>query len=94
MLTHGQMYGTRWQKARAAFLAHHPLCVMCAADNRVCEAVIVDHIIPHKGDMKLFWDKANWQSLCKPHHDATKQKQERNDVIIGCDIRGIPNHWK
>jgi hypothetical protein len=24
----------------------------------------------------LFWDVTNWQALCKPHHDATKQAEE------------------
>lgn len=33
------------------------------------EASIVDHIIPHKGDKQLFWDRDNWQPLCKKHHD-------------------------
>jgi 5-methylcytosine-specific restriction protein A len=33
------------------------------------QATVVDHKIPHKGDMKLFWDRSNWQSLCKCHHD-------------------------
>ena len=26
------------------------------------------HIIPHNCDMKLFWNKNNWQSLCKKCH--------------------------
>ena len=32
-------------------------------------ATIVDHIVPHKGDLALFYDQTNWQSLCKRHHD-------------------------
>ena len=27
-------------------------------------AECVDHIQAHKGDMRLFWDQRNWQSLC------------------------------
>jgi 5-methylcytosine-specific restriction protein A len=27
-------------------------------------ATVTDHIEAHKGDMKLFWDPDNWQSLC------------------------------
>jgi len=37
-------------------------------------AMIVDHIIPHKGDMDLFWNKANWQSLCERHHNIKSAK--------------------
>jgi 5-methylcytosine-specific restriction protein A len=36
----------------------------------VTEATDVDHIKPHKGDMTLFWDRTNWQSLCGPCHSA------------------------
>lgn len=31
-------------------------------------AQAVDHVTPHRGDMKVFWDLANWQSLCSTHH--------------------------
>ncbi|MFS2007958.1 HNH endonuclease [Duganella sp. CT11-25] len=39
-------------------------------------AQVVDHVIPHRGDMKLFWDSANWQSLCSTHHSRDKQREE------------------
>jgi 5-methylcytosine-specific restriction protein A len=71
------LYGYKWQQARLEHLRQHPLCVMCAAEDRVVVAMVVDHKIPHKGSLTLFWDKNNWQSLCKPHHDSHKQKQER-----------------
>lgn len=62
-------YGSRWQKARLSFLAQHPLCVECQREGRVTAATVVDHIRPHRGDPVLFWDKSNWQPLCKYHHD-------------------------
>ena len=31
--------------------------------------LLLDHIIPHRGDQKLFWDEGNWQALCKACHD-------------------------
>jgi 5-methylcytosine-specific restriction protein A len=71
-------YNTRWQKARATYLRHHPLCVICAKDNRITPASVVDHIKPHKGDTALFWDvENNWQALCAPCHNSTKQREER-----------------
>lgn len=69
-------YGYKWQKAREGFLRSHPLCVMCEAEGRVTVATVVDHIVPHRGDQKLFWDKSNWQSLCKRHHDSDAQKKD------------------
>lgn len=40
-------------------------------------ASVVDHIIPHRGDRRLFWDRSNWQSLCATHHSRDKQREER-----------------
>ncbi len=82
-------YGSAWQRARKAYLLAHPLCVMCQEEGRTTPAEVVDHVIPHKGDPDLFWDQENWQALCKRHHDAAKQMEDKGDVI-GCDITGIP----
>ena len=61
-------YTKDWAKARLYFLRRHPLCVHCLKDGKPNEATEVDHIIPHKGDLKTFWDERNWQALCKPCH--------------------------
>lgn len=63
-------YGYKWQQARAGFLVKHPLCVKCQLNGLVVVATDVDHIEPHKGDMTVFWDRSNWQSLCAPCHSA------------------------
>lgn len=63
-----QGYTYRWRKASAAFLKRRPLCVHCESEGRIEPASEVDHIIPHRGDMSLFWDQSNWQPLCKRHH--------------------------
>nr|WP_255342434.1 HNH endonuclease [Herminiimonas sp. CN] len=42
----------------------------CTQEGRVVAASVVDHAIPHKGDMVAFWVTSNWQSLCKHHHDV------------------------
>lgn len=64
-------YDSAWDRARIAFLKKHPLC-HCGAF-----ATVVDHKTPHKGDMTLFWDRKNWQSLCQHHHNSTKQRLDR-----------------
>lgn len=62
-------YTYKWQQASKAFLARHPLCVMCEARGIIKVAEVVDHIKPHKGSQALFWDRKNWQPLCKQCHD-------------------------
>lgn len=63
-----KIYNNRWRKASKAYLKDNPLCVYCKKEDRLTPATEVDHIIPHGGDMKRFWDKSNWQSLCKKCH--------------------------
>jgi 5-methylcytosine-specific restriction endonuclease McrA len=91
-------YGARWQKARAAYLAKHPLCIMCEELGRVTAATVVDHIEPHKGDMAKFWDSGNWAALCARCHNSAKQSFERTGILRGCDADGMPldpNHrWR
>ena len=70
-------YGARWRRARRRYLARHPLCVRCAAAERVEPATVVDHVVPHRGDRELFWDEANWAALCKPCHDAKTAREGR-----------------
>ena len=65
-------YGKRWQKASKAFLRRHPLCAECERNGRYVAATVVDHITPHRGDPKLFWDESNWQPLCKACHDRRR----------------------
>lgn len=83
-------YNYRWQKYRAKYLKEHPLCVFCSRLGKVLGATVVDHIKPHRGDSKLFWDKKNHQALCKPCHDRIKQGIETGSKIQGCDIHGMP----
>ena len=94
----GRPYGSKWQRAREDWLREHPLCVMHQQRGMVVEATVVDHVVPHRGDLKLFWDRTNWQSLCKLCHDAHKQRIEKGGTVPGCDLSGIPidaNHpWR
>jgi 5-methylcytosine-specific restriction endonuclease McrA len=83
-------YSSRWDKARATFLRSHPWCVMCAKQGARIAASVVDHIIPHKGDQLLFWNKGNWQSLCAPHHNSTKQAIETRGYSSEIGSDGLP----
>lgn len=66
-----RLYDARWRKASKAYLALHPLCECkeCRESGTVRASEVVDHIIPHRGAHKLFWDRANWRALSKACHD-------------------------
>lgn len=64
----------KWQKASKIFLSANPICVICGKP-----ATDTDHIIPHKGDYKLFWDASNWQPLCHECH-ARKTYEENREA--------------
>lgn len=77
-------YDGRWRKARAAFLRRNPLCVHCGREGLVVAATVVDHIIPHKGDMVAFWDSTNWAGLCRSCHS---KKTASEDGGFGNNVR-------
>jgi len=66
------------------------LCVYCLQVDRTTPATVVDHIIPHRGDKKLFWDQSNWQPLCKHCHDSIKAREEARGYAVGCGVDGMP----
>ena len=70
-------YGSKWAKARAAFLASHPVCQCpeCTSSGQPLPADVVDHIIPHRGDPKLFWDTKNWQAMNHVCHNRKTAKE-------------------
>lgn len=83
-------YTSRWKIVRNRQLREFPLCKMCEKIGKITPAIIVDHIIPHKGNSELFWKKSNLQSLCKLCHDSAKKIKENNGLYPGCDINGMP----
>lgn len=53
------------------------ICGAVHADTRMLEA---DHIVPHKGDAALFWDKDNLWCVCGDCHRSVCQRIEaQND---------------
>lgn len=82
------LYDRWWERARLRFLAKHPLCVRCLDQGRTEAATVVDHITPHKGDVRLFRDRSNWQALCTTHHNSWKQRVENG--LVECDAQGYP----
>jgi len=66
---------SKWRKARKEYLQYHPACVECRH-----AATVVDHIVPHRGNEDLLWDRSNWQALCKRCHG---RKTARDDGGFG-----------
>ena len=66
----------RWRRLRADQLRTEPLCAECLREGRLTDATECDHIIPHKGDKRLFFDRKNLQSLCKKHHSAKTARED------------------
>jgi 5-methylcytosine-specific restriction protein A len=66
-------YTREWDKARTEYLINNQTCRYCPAP-----ANVVDHVKPHRGDMRLFWNRSNWQPLCTPCHSSIKQSREHN----------------
>lgn len=71
-------YDRKWQRVSKAFLRSHPLCAECQRNGRYVAATVVDHIVPHRGEQKLFWDESNWQPLCKRCHDQKTGREDSN----------------
>jgi 5-methylcytosine-specific restriction endonuclease McrA len=80
----------RWRSLRQAQLSIQPLCEFCLITEDVTSADVVDHRKPHKGDLKLFYDPDNLQSLCKHHHDSAKQMMERGKKVVTYGVDGYP----
>lgn len=74
---HQRGYDAKWDKARLEHLDEQPLCADHMKRGYIEAATVVDHIEPHKGNKELFWDRDNWQSLCKPCHDRKTQLEDR-----------------
>ena|SRR6266850_7183578 len=84
----------RWRDRARRQLQAHPLCAMCLEHGVVIPAQVADHVVPHHGDPQLFWF-GELQSVCKDHHDSTKQQIERSgfERTIGVDGWAVdPNH--
>jgi 5-methylcytosine-specific restriction protein A len=85
------LYSTKaWRELRADQLRRQPLCEECRSARKVTPATVANHRTPHKGDLTLFFDRANLQSVCKPHHDGPIQAAEASGFAHTVDAAGYP----
>ncbi len=67
------MYDKDWERYRARFLAINKECYACGKP-----AQVVDHLIPHQGDIRLFEKCDNHIPLCIKDHNFVTTKFDRN----------------
>lgn len=90
---HHRLYCTAaWRHLRLAQLRAEPLCRMCKALGQLVPATVADHVKPHRGDLELFRDPDNLQSLCARCHSSHKQAQENHadGLVRGAGVDGLP----
>jgi 5-methylcytosine-specific restriction enzyme A len=83
-------YTRTWSKRSKRFLDRFPLCGMrpgnlapvmsrCHSDGVRTPADVVDHVVPHRGNVDLFDDELNWQALCYRCHARKSQTEMTGD---------------
>jgi 5-methylcytosine-specific restriction enzyme A len=70
-------YDRTWERLRRKQLSEFPLCAKCLEKDHVRAATVADHVVPISVDPTRRLDQSNLQSLCKPHHDSAKQREDR-----------------
>lgn len=91
---------------RPAHLAKEPECRACKRRGIINDGsrtssgarqmnpkrrfLVVDHVIPHRGDEALFYDAGNLQTLCPDDHDQNKQRLEKNGYSEERGLDGWP----
>jgi 5-methylcytosine-specific restriction endonuclease McrA len=91
---YNNLYKTaRWQRLRDIQLQLKPLCEDCKDKGLTMQAEVVHHIVPHKGDLTLFYT-SKLQSLCKSCHDGITQQRERYGFINDIGLDGWPTDHK
>lgn len=64
--------GLRWQVLLDAMFT----CAMCGRIVSDPSMLVADHIVPHKGDPELFFDRGNLWAVDRECHDTTCQEIE------------------
>lgn len=75
------LYSTaRWRALRKAVILRDDFTCQCGCGVYEPDSakLVADHREPHRGDLDLFWDEDNLQTLrASPCHNAKKQREER-----------------
>lgn len=84
----GEYNKKRWRQLRLEILERDGwMCAGCAVPHLLVgkapapTSAVVDHIEPHRGNLALFFDPENLQSVCKAYHDSEKQRLEKSGPL-------------
>ena len=72
-----------WAERRTAQLLGEPFCRACARKGKRVRATDVDHVTPHRGDIKLFVN-GDLQSLCHSCHSRKTMAEMNQRRRSGC----------
>lgn len=89
-------YTWRWEQARATFLAEHPLCAEHDRQGQpLTPATVVDHVRPHKGNERRFWDSENnWEATCATCHNRKTMCEQNLPKYRRTIVTGPPGSGK
>ncbi len=81
----GPINTARWQRLRVKILSRdgwqcQMTGVLLVGTYPAPNSPVVDHITPHRGDKKLFWDEDNLRAVSKSWHDTHKQSLEKRGL--------------
>lgn len=88
-----ELYRTkRWQRLRAKVLRDVDYLCVQNGKSEGCRTVAteIDHIKPHRGDRKLFFDRSNLQPMCRSCHSRKTAREVLSDPRKGADEQGMP----
>jgi 5-methylcytosine-specific restriction enzyme A len=87
---HQHLYGTRrWKRLRRLHRQSEPLCRFCKERGINTPGEVVDHVIPHNGDVNLFYC-GQLQTLCRNCHDRDKRNAELHGFRPDAGVDGFP----
>ena len=73
-----------WYQMRVTIFARdNYLCQLCGCiciEGHPLKKPVCDHIVPHRGDVELYYDMDNLQTLCASCHSRDKQREEAADL--------------
>ena len=64
--------------------------VLCTTGRKSPDSAVAHHRKPHRGDLVLFYDPDNVETVCKACHDSTIQGDERRGYSLGIGPDGWP----
>ena len=84
---------SKWQRLRAAKLAHAPLCYACDLRGQIVPAVAVDHVRPISDGGEAFPHLDGLMALCERcHNEKTSGIDRRDRAITGRRFKGFDAH--